>query len=144
MVTYLFRRLLLVIPTFLIVTSIVFFTMRLTCTMMLEVPRQDYIRTTWAKGLRERLVTMRHVLKNTLIPVVTMVGLQLPVMIGGAVLVELIFGLPGMGMLLVKSLNTRDYTIVSGVNLFMAAFVLVTNLFVDISYAWLDPRIRYK
>ena len=119
-------------------------TMRLTRTMMLEVVRQDYVRTAWAKGLEEKMVVMRHVLKNTLIPVVTMVGLQLPVLIGGAVVVELIFGLPGLGNLLLQSLNNRDYPIVTGINLFMAAFVLITNLMIDISYAWLDPRIRYK
>ena len=94
--------------------------------------------------LNEFLLGTVPFMAGRLIPVVTMVGLQLPVMIGGVVVVELIFGLPGVGTLLVKSLNTRDYTIVSGVNLFMAVFVLVTNLIVDISYTWLDLRIRYK
>lgn len=119
-------------------------TMRLTRTMMLEVLRQDYIRTSWAKGLSEKVVVMRHVLKNTLIPLITMIGLQLPVLIGGAVVVEEIFGLPGLGSYLVRALEKRDYPIVSGINLFMAGFVLLVNVIIDISYAWLDPRIRYR
>ncbi len=119
-------------------------TMRFTRTMMLEVLRQDYIRTSWAKGLSEKVVIIRHVLKNTLIPLITMLGLQLPVLIGGAVVVEEIFGLPGLGSYLVRALEKRDYPIVSGINLFMAGFVLLVNVIIDISYAWLDPRIRYR
>ena len=119
-------------------------TMRFTRTMMLEVLRQDYIRTSWAKGLSEKVVVIRHVLKNTLIPLITMIGLQLPVLIGGAVVVEQIFGLPGLGSYLVRALEKRDYPIVSGINLFMAGFVLLVNVIIDISYAWLDPRIRYR
>ena len=119
-------------------------TMRFTRTMMLEVLRQDYIRTSWAKGLSERVVVIRHVLKNTLIPLITMIGLQLPVLIGGAVVVEQIFGLPGLGSHLVRALEKRDYPIVSGINLLMAGFVLLVNVIIDISYAWLDPRIRYR
>ncbi len=120
------------------------FTMRFTRTMMLEVLGQDYVRTAWAKGLRERVVVTRHVMKNALIPVVTMIGLQLPVMIGGAVIVEYLFQIPGMGALIVEAVNIRDYPLVSGANLVMAAFVLVINIGVDLSYAWLDPRIRYQ
>ena len=119
-------------------------TMRLIRTMMLEVLREDYVRTAWAKGLKEKVIVLRHVLKNALIPMVTMLGLQLPVMIGGAVIVEYIFSLPGLGSLTVDAINRRDYPIVSGVNLLVAGFVLVLNLLVDISYAWLDPRIRYQ
>ena len=118
-------------------------TMRLTRTMMLEVLRQDYIRTAWAKGLRERVVVLRHALKNALNPVLTMVGLQLPVLIGGAVVVEHIFNLPGIGSLVVTTLAQRDYTILSALNLMMAVFVLLVNVIIDISYAWLDPRIQY-
>ena len=118
-------------------------TMRLTRTMMLEVLRQDYVRTAWAKGLRERVVVLRHALKNALNPVFTMVGLQLPVLIGGAVVVEHIFNLPGIGSLVVTTLAQRDYTILAGLNLLMAAFVLLVNVIIDISYAWLDPRIQY-
>ena len=118
-------------------------TMRLTRTMMLEVLRQDYVRTAWAKGLRERVVVLRHALKNALNPVLTMIGLQLPVLIGGAVVVEHIFNLPGIGSLVVTTLAQRDYTILSALNLLMAAFVLLVNVLIDISYAWLDPRIQY-
>ena len=118
--------------------------MRLMRTMMLEVLRQDYIRTAWSKGLRERVVIMRHCLKNALIPVVTMIGYQLPVIVGGAVIIENIFGLPGMGRLLLDAVTNRDYSIVTAV-LFVTAIVLVfINLLVDMSYGLLDPRIHYK
>jgi len=119
-------------------------TMRMTRTMMLEVLRQDYIRTAWAKGLTERTVILRHALKNALIPVVSMIGLLLPVLIGGTVVIEQIFCLPGIGRLLIEALNKRDYPILSGINLMVAVFVLVVNLGVDLTYAWLDPRIQYK
>jgi peptide/nickel transport system permease protein len=118
--------------------------MRLTRTMMLEVMRQDYIRTAWAKGLREWAVVLRHALKNALNPVLTTVGLQLPVLIGGAVVVEHIFNIPGIGSLVVRTLEQRDYPLLAGLNLMMAGFVLLVNFIVDISYAWLDPRIQYK
>ena len=116
----------------------------MTRTMMLEVLRQDYIRTAWSKGLKERLVVRRHALKNALIPVVTIVGAELPVLVGGAVIIEQIFALPGIGRLLLVSLSDRDYTMVSGVNLVIASGVVVANLLVDISYAYLDPRVRYR
>lgn len=119
-------------------------TMRMTRTMMLEVLRQDYIRTAWAKGLKERVVIIRHALKNALIPVVTMIGLTIPILIGGTVIMENIFALPGMGRLILESLSRRDYAMISGINLFFAGFVMVTNLIVDLSYAFFDPRIRYR
>jgi len=118
--------------------------MRMTRTMMLEVLRQDYIRTAWAKGLRERVVVLRHALKNAFIPVITIVGMQLPILVGGAVIIEQIFVLPGMGRLMLESINKRDYTLVSGINLLMAVFVLLANLIVDATYGFLDPRIRYR
>ena len=118
-------------------------TMRFTRTMMLEVLRQDYVRTAWAKGLPERVVVIGHVLKNAAIPVLTMIGLQLPVLIGGAVIVEKIFNIPGLGSLLIEALEKRDYPVVTAINLLMAGFVLVVNLLIDIAYAWLDPRVRY-
>ena len=118
-------------------------TMRLTRTMALEVLRQDYVRTAWAKGLRERVVVLRHVLRNSLLPVVTMVGLMLSVMVGGAVIVESLFQLPGLGSLLVFAIERRDYPIISGVNLVVAGFVLIVNVLIDLSYSYLDPRIRY-
>jgi len=119
-------------------------TMRMTRTMMLEVLRQDYIRTAWAKGLRERVVIIRHALKNALIPVITVIGWQVPVMIGGTVIIEQIFTLPGMGRLLIDATLLRDYTIVSGVTLIFAAVMVLINLMVDLTYGFLDPRIHYK
>jgi len=118
-------------------------TMRMTRTMMLEVLRQDYIRTAWSKGLREKIIIFRHAMKNAMIPVVTLVGLQLPILIGGTVIVEQIFNLPGIGRLMLEALTRRDYPIISGINVVLAVFVLVVNLLVDLTYALLDPRIRY-
>ncbi len=117
--------------------------MRLTRAQMLEVLRQDYIRTAWAKGLRERTVITRHAMKNALIPVVTVVGLQLPFLIGGAVIVESIFSIPGTGRYLLSAIQGLDYTVVQGVVLIIAIAVVVSNLLVDLTYAYLDPRIRY-
>jgi len=119
-------------------------TMRMARTMMLEVLRQDYVRTAWAKGLTERTVVMRHALRNALIPVLTTMGLNVPIMIGGTVVIETIFCLPGMGRYFLDALNKRDYTTVCGLNLVIACFVLVANLLIDLSYAYLDPRIRYE
>ena len=119
-------------------------TMRMTRTMMLEVLRQDYVRTAWSKGLRERVVVVRHAIKNALIPVITLTGLQLPILIGGSVIMENIFNLPGIGRLLLDALVDRDYPMVSGVNLVFAAGVVVINLVVDLLYAFLDPRVRYR
>jgi len=119
-------------------------TMRMTRTMMLEVLRQDYIRTAWAKGLKEGVVISRHALKNALIPVVTIVGMQLPVLVGGSVILEMIFGLPGIGRYFIYALTQRDYPIVSAINLIIAVFVMFCNLGVDLLYARLDPRIQYR
>ena len=117
-------------------------TMRMTRTMMLEVLRQDYIRTAWAKGLRERVVVVRHALRNALIPVVTIVGMGVPVMVGGSVVLEQIFVLPGIGSFFFMAIGQRDYATLSAVNLFVACSVLVMNLVVDLSYAFLDPRVK--
>ncbi len=119
-------------------------TMRMMRAMMLEVLRQDYIRTAWSKGFTEKMVVIRHALKNALIPVVTLVGYQVPILVGGAVIIEQIFTLPGIGRLLVDALNQRDYPVVSGVNLVIGTTVLLVNLLVDLTYAYLDPRIRYR
>jgi len=119
-------------------------TMRMTRTMMLEVLRQDYIRTAWAKGLRERVVILRHALKNALIPVVTMISIWVPFLIGGTVIIEQIFSLPGMGRLVIDSALRRDYPLVSGVMLVLAVILVFVNLVVDITYALLDPRVHYK
>lgn len=118
-------------------------TMRMTRTMMLEVLRQDYIRTAWSKGLREGVIISRHALKNALIPVITIVGLQLPILVGGAVIIETIFGLPGIGRYFVEALFRRDYPVISAVNLMVAAFVMLCNLAIDAVYAYLDPRVQY-
>ncbi|MRR17636.1 MAG: ABC transporter permease [Deltaproteobacteria bacterium] len=119
-------------------------TMRMMRAMMLEVLRQDYIRTAWAKGLPEKVVILRHALKNALIPVVTLFGLYLPVLIGGTVIVEQIFVLPGMGQLMFDAINQRDYPIITGLMLLIGLAVLVSNLLVDLSYGFLDPKIRVK
>ncbi|MFC1932396.1 ABC transporter permease [Chloroflexota bacterium] len=118
--------------------------MRITRTMMLEVLRQDYIRTAWAKGLGERVIVLRHALRNALIPVVTVIGLQVPLLIGGSVIIEQIFCLPGLGRLMLESLSQRDYPMISGINLVMGVFVLFANLGIDTTYAYLDPRVHYK
>jgi peptide/nickel transport system permease protein len=117
-------------------------TMRMTRTMMLEVLRQDYIRTAWAKGLTEKLVIVRHALRNALIPVVTLVGLQAPLLIGGAVIIEQIFIIPGMGLLLLEAVQKRDYPIVTGVFLAVGVAVMLINLVVDLTYGLLDPKVR--
>ena len=118
--------------------------MRMTRSMMLEVLRQDYIRTAWSKGLRERLVISRHAVKNAMIPIVTIIGMQVPLIIGGQVVIERLFNVPGTGRLLVEAVNRRDYPVLQGINLFLAFFIVTSNLIVDITYGYLDPRIRYE
>ena len=132
-----------IVPSLILGTASAAATMRMTRTMMLEVLRQDYIRTAWSKGLRERVVVMRHAVKNALIPVVTLIGLQLPILIGGSVIMENIFNLPGLGRLLLTALDNRDYPVVSGINLFFATAVVLFNLLIDLLYSYLDPRVRY-
>lgn len=117
-------------------------TMRMTRTMTLEVLRQDYIRTAWAKGLDERRVVWRHAMRNALIPVVTLVGLQAPLLIGGAVIIEQIFVIPGMGLMLIDAVTQRDYPVITGVFLVVGVGVMLINLAVDLSYGLLDPRVR--
>ena len=134
----------LIIPSLILGTAMSASTMRMTRTMMLEVLRQDYIRTAWSKGLRERIVVIRHAIKNSLIPVVTLIGMQLPLLIGGSVIMENIFTLPGIGDLLLNALKLRDYPVVSGVNMFYASLVMVIILLTDLIYPYLDPRVRYS
>jgi peptide/nickel transport system permease protein len=117
---------------------------RQTRSSMLEVVRQDYIRTAWSKGLRERNIVLKHSLKNALIPVITVLGIQLRTLVGGAVLVEVVFNIPGMGRILVNAVVNKDFIIVQACTLIIAAVVLLANVLVDISYGWLDPRIRYQ
>jgi len=134
----------MIIPALVLGTGQTGGTMRMTRTMMLEVLRQDYIRTAWSKGLSERIVVIRHAIKNAFIPIVTMVGGGIPMLIGGSVIIEQIFNLPGMGRLMLDSLFARDYPIVSAINLIFATLVIATNLLVDLTYGWLDPRIHYQ
>ena len=131
------------IPSLILGTGMSAATMRMTRTMMLEVLRQDYIRTAWSKGLREKVVIVRHAVKNAVIPVVTLIGMQLPILVGGSVIMENIFNLPGLGRLLLEGLDSRDYPMVSGVNLVFATGVLGINLLIDLLYPFLDPRVRY-
>ncbi len=132
------------IPAILMGTAMSAITMRMLRTTMLEVLRQDYVRTAWSKGLRERIVVTRHAFRNALIPVVTIVSGQIGVMIGGAVIMEQIFNLPGVGRLFLDSVNRRDYPFIQGINITFAAIGLLIILAVDLSYAWLDPRVRYR
>ncbi len=134
----------MIIPAIILGCSLSAITMRLTRTMMLEVLRQDYIRTAWAKGLGENLVVSRHALRNALIPVVTLIGLQAPLLIGGAVIMEQIFVIPGMGLLLLDAVSQRDYPVITGVFLIVGVAVMVINLIVDLSYGLLDPKVRYR
>jgi peptide/nickel transport system permease protein len=119
-------------------------TMRMMRTMMLEVLRQDYVRTAWSKGLRERVVVYRHALRNALIPVVTIVGLQIPILIGGTVIIEQLFTLPGMGQMIIDALRQRDYPTVNGVMVITSFTIVVVNLMVDITYGIIDPKVKYQ
>jgi peptide/nickel transport system permease protein len=116
---------------------------RQTRSSMLEVIRQDYIRTAMSKGLKERVIVIRHTIKNALIPVVTILGFQVGVIFGGSVLIETVFNIPGMGRLITNGVFEQDYQIVQAGVLLTASFVVLANLLVDISYGWFDPRIRY-
>ena len=134
----------MILPAIILGTALSAISMRMTRTMMLEVMRQDYIRTGWAKGLSERIIVVRHALRNALIPVVTLIGLQAPILIGGSVIVEQIFVIPGMGLLLLDAINQRDYPIITGVFLVVGLSVMIINLLVDLSYGLLDPKVRYR
>ena len=132
------------IPALILGTAMSAATMRMTRTMMLEVLRQDYIRTAWSKGLKERVIIIRHAIKNAFIPVLTLIGMQLPLLIGGSVILEEIFVLPGIGRLFLEALDFRDYPVISAINLILATAVLLSALLIDMLYPYLDPRIRYK
>ena len=119
------------------------YTARQTRSSMLEVIQQDYIRTAWSKGLRERTVISKHALRNSLIPVITLMGIGLGLVFGGSVLVETVFAIPGVGRLLVTSVFAQDYVVVQSGTLVIATIIILSNLFVDVFYGWLDPRIRY-
>jgi len=133
-----------IIPAIIMGTATSAGMMRMTRTMMLEVLRNDYIRTAWSKGLKERVIVLRHALRNAGLPLITMLGARIPGLLSGAIVMEQIFCLPGMGRLMIEAINNRDYPIISGVNLIMAALTMACILLTDISYAYIDPRIRYK
>jgi peptide/nickel transport system permease protein len=134
----------LILPSVVLSTVIMPILARLTRSSMLEVMCQDYVRTARAKGLTDHIVIIRHALKNALLPVVTVIGLQLGGLLGGALLTETIFSWPGMGLWTYRAILARDYPIVQGAVLVSATIYVFVNLFVDISYAYLDPRIRYR
>jgi peptide/nickel transport system permease protein len=118
--------------------------MRMTRSTMLEVLREDYIRTAWSKGLRERAIVTRHALRNGMIPVITIFGAQLGFLLGGSVVMETLFGLPGMGRLTLEAVRLRDYPVVQANVMVIGTIVILLNLLVDVTYGWLDPRIRYR
>jgi peptide/nickel transport system permease protein len=134
----------LLLPALIIGARLAAVSMRMTRSSLLEVLRHDYIRTAWAKGLRARVVIVKHAFKNAFIPVITIIGQQFSVLLGGTVIVEFIFLQPGVGSLMLDAVVLRDYTLIQGAVLFFAAVTVVMNLLVDLSYAWLDPRIRSR
>jgi peptide/nickel transport system permease protein len=134
----------LLLPSISLGTVLAAFVMRMTRSSLLEVLRQDYIRTAYAKGLREQTVLYTHALKNAFIPVVTVIGVQLGYLLGGAVIVEQVFSLPGLGRFMLDAIYTRDYPIVQGGTLCIALVCSLINLVVDVLYAAIDPRIRYS
>ena len=134
----------MIIPAVLVGTAMSGGVMRFLRTITLEVLRQDYVRTAWSKGLRERVVIFRHALRNALIPLITIFAPQIGMLIGGSVIMEQIFVLPGMGRYLLQVILERDYWLVSGTNLVFATFTMIMILITDLSYAWADPRIRYR
>ncbi|MFH5183993.1 ABC transporter permease [Paenibacillus sp. TAB 01] len=134
----------LIIPVFVLSLPLSAMESRMLRGEMLEVLNQVYIQVARAKGLRQRVVLLRHALRNAVLPVITIIGLQMGTLLGGAVIVESIFSLPGMGQLVFDSIVQRDYSVLNGCVLFMGGTILLTNLAVDVLYAFLDPRIRYS
>jgi peptide/nickel transport system permease protein len=133
-----------IIPAIVLGVGYAGLTMRMTRTMMLEVLRQDYIRTAWSKGLNERVVVLRHALKNALLPIITIIGSQVSLLIGGSVIIENIFQLPGMGQLFINAIGQRDYTLVESIVLLYAVAIVIINLLTDLTYGMLDPRVHYN
>jgi peptide/nickel transport system permease protein len=133
----------LLLPSIILGLALSASVMRMTRSMVLEVLREDYVRTAWAKGLPESVVIARHVLKNAMIPVVTVMGIQLSALLGGTVIMESIFVLPGMGKFLLDAITWRDYPVIQGINLFLATSIILLNLVIDVVYGFLDPRIRF-
>jgi peptide/nickel transport system permease protein len=133
----------LAVPALLLGAGLAGTVMRFTRSAMLEVMRQDYVRTAHAKGLTERAVIMRHALKNALIPVITVIGLQIPVVVGGVIVIETVYGIPGMGRYYISAIRTLDFPVVQSINLVVALITVLSILVVDILYSVLNPRIRY-
>jgi len=133
-----------IIPAILLGLALSGALMRLTRAQMLEVLRQDFVRTATAKGLSERAVVIRHTLKNAFIPVLTLLGLQVSILVGGTVVLESVFVLPGMGRYLLEAVQYRDYPVIQALNLIFAVVIVLANLLVDLAYGWLDPRVRYQ
>lgn len=133
-----------IIPGFLMGTGMSGGSMRFLRTMFLEVLRQDYIRTAWAKGLRERTIILKHALRNASIPLITSFGPMVLMLLGGSVIMEQIFCIPGLGRFFIDALNTRDYPVIQVMNLISAGSFIVVTITIDLSYAWLDPRISYR
>jgi peptide/nickel transport system permease protein len=133
----------LILPAFVLGFEMQGRTARMLRATMLEVMRQDYIRTAWAKGLSERTLVYRHAAKNALIPVITLIGLEIPLLLGATVIIEQIFSVPGVGRYLLGILSARDYVPIQSLVLVLAAIVMLSNLLVDMAYSWLDPRIRF-
>jgi peptide/nickel transport system permease protein len=134
---------LMAVPAFILGAGLSGGVMRFTRSSMLEVLRQDYIRTAWSKGLRERAIVIRHALRNALIPVITVIGLQLPILVGGSVIIEQVYSIPGMGRYYISAVGQHDYPVIQAINIIVAFVVVFTNLGVDLLYSVLDPRIRY-
>jgi peptide/nickel transport system permease protein len=134
---------LMAVPAFILGAGLSGGVMRFTRSSMLEVLRQDYIRTAWSKGLRERSIVIRHALRNALIPVITVIGLQLPILVGGSVIIEQVYSIPGMGRYYIQAVTQHDYPVIQAINILVAFVVVFTNLGVDVLYSVLDPRIRY-
>ncbi|MFB9973321.1 ABC transporter permease [Allobacillus sp. SKP2-8] len=134
----------LFLPAFVLGTGMAGAVMRMTRSSILEILRQDFIRTVRAKGVRERVVIFNHAFKNALIPILTIIGMQIGVLLGGTVIIEQIFSLPGLGQMVLTGINQRDFTVVQGAILFIAFVFVLINLLVDLLYSYLDPRISYK
>ena len=132
-----------ILPSFTLAAFVVAFITRMTRASMIEALSQDYTTTARSKGLKEKVVIVKHALKNALIPIITVVGLQFGLLLGGAVLTETVFAWPGIGRLIVDSILARDYPVIQGTILIFGLFYILVNLFVDITYAFIDPRIRY-
>jgi peptide/nickel transport system permease protein len=134
----------IIMPVMVLAAAPIATDVRIMRSCMLEVLKQDYIRTAWSKGLSERKIITRHVLRNSLLPVVAMKGMSLIAIVGGSVLVETVFSIPGMGRLAVEALFSQDYPVVQATLLIVATFTLLMNLLIDLSYGWLDPRVHYE